>query len=153
MKFYTVFLCVLCLTVTISCSVRNNQSAASGQGIEGKITLREGNFMPGPGSKQPEAKGVKRKLFIYAVATAAQATGQAPLFTAVQTRLVTTTESDASGVYKCKLPAGKYSVFTAEENNQLFSSLSNEKGELSPVEVQPGKFSVLNIAVDYKAVY
>lgn len=153
MKLYTVFLCLICLTVISSCGLRNNQSSASDQGIEGKITLREGNFMPGPGSSQPAAKGVKRKIFIYAVATAAQAAGQSPLFTAVQTRLVTTTESDATGVFKCKLPAGKYSVFTGEENNQLFSSLSNEKGELSPVEVEPGKFSVLNITVDYKAVY
>lgn len=152
MKFYLPFLCMCCL-VAFSCTMRNNSTGADAQGIEGKVTFREGNFMPGPGSKPPLAKGVRRKIYIYEPTLPAQADGTGPLYTAVHTRLVATVQTDLSGAFKCKLAPGKYSLFTQEENGQLFAGVSNEKGELGLAEVQPGQFLEYNIAIDYKAVY
>lgn len=154
MKFYISFLCLAGLLVINACTLRNKNQTVLTQGIEGKVSFKEGNFMPGPGTKPASAEQfVKRKVLIYAVAGHAQAQGNSPLYQKIDTRLVATVQSDSTGAYQCKLAPGTYSVFTEEEGGLLFSSLSNEKGELSPVEVQPGKVSVYNIVINHKAVY
>lgn len=154
MKFYSSFLCLAVLLVSNACTLRNKSQTVLTQGIEGKVSFKAGNFMPGPGTKPASAAHfVKRKVLIYAVAGPAQAQGNSPLYQKIDTRLVATVQSDPAGVYKCKLAPGTYSVVTQEEGGLLFSGLSNEKGELSPVEVQPGKVTVYNIVINHKAVY
>jgi len=153
MKFYRAFLCAAALFVPFACTVRNTQQTELKEGISGQVTFAEGNMMPGPGQAGSKTKGVKRKVYIYAVAAAADAEGQAPLFKAIHTQLVATVNSDTAGHYSCKLKPGRYSVLTGEENGQLFSSLSNDKGELSPAEVLPNEVLVYNILVNYKAAY
>jgi hypothetical protein len=154
MKFNLTFLSVLILAFTISCAVRTNNVAAVKQGISGRITFEEGNHMPGPGQPASAAqKGVKRDVLIYAVATAAQAEGQRPLFTRIHTKLAARVKSDSTGYFQCSLDPGTYSVVTVEEGGKLFSSISNEKDELSPVEVKADAISAYNIVVNYKAVY
>lgn len=151
MKFHSIILYAAILIVTSSCVMKKNSGTIT-QGISGQITLAEGNMMPGPG-KKANPRGIQRKVYIYAVATAADADGQGPLYKSIRTALIATVKSDTAGFYKCSLKPGKYSVFTEEEGQQYFSGLSNEKAELSPVEVQPGQLSLYNILVNYKAVY
>lgn len=152
MKFYKAFFCVAALFAAAACTVRNTQQADLKEGISGQVTFAEGNMMPGPGQKPAPAR-VKRTVYIYEAATAADAEGAAPLYTAVRTRLVATVKSDTAGHYSCKLKPGRYSVLTGEEDGKLFSSMSNEKGELSPAEVLPNEVLTYNILVNYKAVY
>lgn len=154
MKFNLLFLSVLILAFTISCAVRTNSGPAVKQGISGRVTFEEGNHMPGPG--QPASagqKGVKRNVLIYAVTTASQTEGQRPLFSRIHTKLVARVKSDSTGYFQCSLDPGTYSVLTVEEGGKLFSAVSNEKDELSPVEVKADAVSVYNIVVNYKAVY
>lgn len=151
MKFHSIFLYAAILLVASSCMMKKNSNAIT-QGISGQITFAEGNMMPGPGKKDAPT-GVQRKVYIYAVAKPADAVGEAPLYKSIRTALIATVKSDTAGFYTCSLKPGKYSIFTEEEGPQYFSGLSNEKAELSPVEVQPGKVSVYNILVNYKAVY
>jgi hypothetical protein len=153
MKFYIAFLCAVTLLVPFACTVRNTQQTELKEGISGQVTFTEGNMMPGPGQTGMKPKGVKRKIYIYEVTAAADAEGQAPLYKAIHRKLATTVSSDTAGHFSCKLKPGRYSVFTEEENGDLFSSLSNDKGELSPVEVLPNEMVVYNILVNYKAVY
>jgi hypothetical protein len=152
MKFYKAFLCLVTLFAATACTVRNGPQADLKEGISGQVTLAEGNMMPGPGQR-PGPKGIQRTVFIYDVATPADADGTAPLYTAVRTKLVAKVKSDTAGNYAVNLKPGKYSVLTGEENGKLFSSLSNEKGELSPAEVLPNEVLKYNILVNYKAVY
>jgi len=152
MKVNLLYLSVLIPVFTVSCAVSNNGQTVK-QGIRGRVTLEEGNRMPGPGQSASVPKGVKRVILIYAVTTAAQAEGQRPLFTRISTKLAARVKSDSTGYFQCSLKAGRYSVLTAEEEGKLFSNLSNEKDELSPVEVKPDSVSTCNIVVNYKAVY
>ncbi|WP_139298317.1 carboxypeptidase regulatory-like domain-containing protein [Pedobacter hartonius] len=153
MKFYKAFLCAAALIVPFACTVRNTQQTGLKEGISGQVTFAEGNMMPGPGQTGMKARGVQRKVYIYKVAAAADAEGQAPLFKAVRTKLVATVSTDTAGYYSCKLKPGRYSVLTGEENGQLFSSLSNDKGEISPAEVLPNEVLLYNILLNYKAAY
>lgn len=153
MKFYRFFLCLLPLFTVLSCTVRNQQAALPEQGIKGRVTFSEGNLMPGPGKNTPSPKGVQRNVFIYAVAAAADAVGEGPLYTAVNRPLVAKVKTDTAGFFQCKLKPGRYSVFTQEKGGRLFSSLSNDKGELSPAEVLPNQVLEYNILVNYGAVY
>lgn len=153
MKFYTAFLCAAILTVVYSCSMQKNPHAAGMQGIKGNITLSEGNMMPGPDKKDGPAKGVQRTVYIYSVATVAQAQGEAPLYQSVKTKLVAKVESDSTGFYQCDLKPGRYSVVTKEKSGQFFSGLSNANNELSPVEVLENAVAVYNILINYNAVY
>jgi hypothetical protein len=152
MKFYNAFLCTVILSITFACTLRNAQQTELKQGISGQVTYAEGNMMPGPGQKAMP-KGVKRSVYIYELATASDAEGQAPLYKAIHSKLVAKVESDPAGHYSCRLAPGRYSVVTAEEGGQLFSSLSNDKGEISPADVLPNKVLIYNILVNYKAVY
>ena len=153
MKFYTAFLCTVVLTVVYSCSMQKKQQAAGTQGIKGNITWIEGNLMPGPDKKDGLKKGVQRTVFIYSVATASQATGEAPLYQEVKSKLVAKVESDSTGFYQCDLKPGRYSVLTKEESGKFFSGLSNDNMELSPVEVLENAMIVYDIQINYKAVY
>jgi len=153
MKFYTAFLCAVVLTVIYSCSMQKKQQAAGTQGIKGNITLSEGNMMPGPDKKEGLKKGVQRTVYIYSVATASQAVGEAPLYQSVKTKLVAKVESDSTGFYQCDLKPGRYSVLTKEKSGQFFSGLSNDNAELSPVEVLENAMIVYDILINYNAVY
>lgn len=152
MKLSVVFFIPVMATMLSSCMMQQKSTTAFTEGISGRITYSEGNMMPGPGQKNAP-KGVQRTVYVYAVAAAGQATGQGPLYASVLTPLIATVKSDTSGFYACRLKPGKYSVFTGEEGGMLFSGLSNEKNELSPVEVLPGKVTAYPILINYKAVY
>ncbi|HEY0177489.1 MAG TPA: hypothetical protein VGC08_13995, partial [Pedobacter sp.] len=119
----------------------------------GQVTFAEGNMMPGPGNKARVNRGVQRNIFVYAIAADADVEGNGPLYKVIHRTLITQFKTDSAGFFNCKLKPGRYSVLTQEEDGQFFSSLSNEKGELSPVEVLPGRVTEYNILVNYKAVY
>jgi len=109
--------------------------------------------MPGPDKKESEGKGVQREIFIYAVAAASDAEGQAPLYTSIHTPLIATVKSDSLGFFQCKLKPGTYSVLTKEKDEHFFSGLSNDKGQLSAVEVLPDSVLRYIININYSAVY
>ncbi|KIO77707.1 hypothetical protein TH53_07995 [Pedobacter lusitanus] len=156
MKFYLAIFCSVVTLFAFSCASRTpGQPKPISEGIKGKVTVQEGNFMPGPDQKPDSRKGKdgRRTVYIYAVTTAAQAEGDGPLYKAIHQPLVAKVKTDARGFFQCKLSPGKYSVFTLEEDGQFFASLSNGKGELNPVEVFPGKVTVSDIVVNHKAAF
>jgi len=153
MKFYLAVFCSAIL-LTLSCAFSSQPKKIIKEGISGRVTLKEGNQMPGPGKKEShKGKGVQRTIFIYALTTTAQTEGESPLFREIHQRLIRKFKTDANGFFKCKLPAGKYSVFTGEKDHQFFAGISNGAGELNPVEVLPGKLTSFDIEINYNAVY
>lgn len=123
----------------------------SRQGICGRVTWVEGNQMPGPGSR-PKPQGVIREIHVYEITTASQVTRTGGLFSEVKSKLVAQAFSKADGSYKISLPPGEYSVFTKEEQG-LFANIYDHKGAINPVVVERGKFTTLNISINYKAAY
>ncbi len=99
------------------------------------------------------SKTAQRMIYIYAVTTAAQTEGDGPLYKAIHQPLIAKVSSDTKGFFQCKVPPGRYSVFTGEQGQQFFAGVSNLKGELNPVEVVAHKVSTCDIIVDHKAAY
>lgn len=126
-------------------------SDAAKQGICGKITWVEGNQMPGPGSR-PKPQGVVREIYVYEITTSDQVKRDGGFFSEVRSKLVAQAFSKADGSYKISLPPGEYSVFTKEEKG-LFANIYDHKGAINTVIVEQGKYTTLNISINYKAAY
>ena len=153
MKLYHFFLATVLVVALVSCKTRTAASDSFAQGISGQVTLSDGNMMPGPGQREKKSNGVKREVYIYALANAHEVVGEAPLYTAVNTPLIAKVTTDSAGYYRCALKPGTYSLFTREKDGRLFSSLSNGNGEIGVAEIAAGRILTYNINVNYQAVY
>lgn len=156
MKFYLAIFCSAVLLVNFSCASRSSsQQRGVVEGVRGRVSVKEGNFMPGPDQKPERNSGKvsQRTVYIYAVTTGAQTEGEGPLYKAINRPLVAQVKTDDKGFFECKLAPGVYSLFTGEDGGMFFASLSNGKGELNPVEVFAKKVTVCDIVVNHKAVY
>jgi hypothetical protein len=122
------------------------------EGITGKVTWKEGNYMPSPdAARAGNGIGVKREVYVFELINMSGAVKQNGLFEISQSPLVKT-ESTKNGFFEIILPPGKYSVFTKEVKG-FFANRFDGKGNINPVEVLPGKATYTLIAVDYKASY
>jgi hypothetical protein len=74
------------------------------------------------------------------------------LFTAVAGEPITEVESNESGVYSIQLSPGRYSVFIVEEDG-LFANIFDGDGNVNPVTVKENEWTLLDVVVNYKAVY
>jgi hypothetical protein len=132
-------------------------SAAQDQGIEGTVFGVGGNLMPAPNRKRSIPKdGIPTTLYIYELTNISQVdrTGQSPYYRAIHTRLIKQADTDEKGHFRVPLPAGHYSVFT-KKNDLFYASRRDEKNNLSPVEVLPGKMTKIDCSVesDIRPVY
>ncbi len=129
-----------------------------GQGITGQITWLEGNLMPtisdsGTESKNgPKGKPVKRMIRIYPLLKISDLSLESGLVQNLAAKPITEIESDESGKYSVQLSPGRYSVFTVEENG-LFANTFDGEGNVQPVTVKAGEWTLLDIIVNYKAVF
>jgi hypothetical protein len=80
--------------------------------------------------------------------------GQSPYYSAVNTQLVVQADTDDKGHFSVLLPPGSYSVFT-KKGNLFYASRMDEKNNISPVQVSPGKMTKLECRVesDHRPVY
>ena len=122
------------------------------EGIQGQVFWLSGNQMPGPGKSILPQQGISREIVVYKATTLQDAEQNGQFFSNVRTELVTTVQSKADGSFKIKIPPGKYSVFTQEQNG-LFANLIDQDGCVSCVVVHPKKYSWMTITVDYDAAY
>ena len=137
-----------------ACAALKEGNPSIKQGVSGNVLWLEGNVMPSPDVKNNGGgKPVVRKINIYEVTTANQVVGTAPLFTAINAKLVASFKSDKNGHFQFELPPGKYSIFTVEDDGQFFASLSDGNGDISPFEVKPNEVTIYHININYKAFY
>ena len=122
------------------------------EGIQGQVFWLSGNQMPGPGKAISPQYGVTREIIVYKAASLKDAEQSGPFFNNIKTELITKAMSKQDGSFKIKLPPGKYSVFTQEQNG-LFANIIDNDGCVSCVEVRPKKYSWMTITVDYEAAY
>lgn len=129
-----------------------------GQGITGQVTWLEGNHMPtitdsGKESKK-ESKGipVKRIIRIYPLLKISDMSLEDGLFKSIAAKPITEIETDESGKYSIKLSSGRYSVFTVEEDG-LFANIFDGEGNVQPITVKEGEWILLDIVINYKAVF
>lgn len=145
------------VTIIISCSVAiiNNQS----QGITGWVVWLEGNLMPAIGDTKMEerlaGRPIQRTLYIHEPATPQETEkvqDSGVFYSEIHSRLVKKVRTDDSGTFRIELPPGKYSVFVLEKDG-FFANIFDGEGHINPVIVEAGKFTELEIKVNYMAFY
>jgi hypothetical protein len=133
-------------------------AARDSSGIEGLVTSVSGNRMPSPSLKPGPhpGTGVRSTVCVFRLTNTSQATrqGQSAWYTAVGTELVAQADTDEKGRFVVMLPPGQYSVFT-RKGDLYYASRMDEKNNISPVQVLPGKMTKLECRVEsvHKAVY
>jgi hypothetical protein len=123
------------------------------QGLSGYVYRESGNQMPSPNRKPRKPKGIKCDLYIYRPTTLKQTIGNSPVFTSIDSKLVTIVHSDSTGFYTVKLPVGKYSVFISTDKQSFFADESDGNGILNPAEVTANKVTPRNFTLRLGAVY
>ncbi|MET0463705.1 MAG: carboxypeptidase-like regulatory domain-containing protein [Chitinophagaceae bacterium] len=132
----------------------SNDAGCSRSGMKGHVYLVKGNQMPSPDRPPAAPQGVETELFIYELTNLEQVTriGSTSFYSQINTPLVKTVKTDASGSFSIKLPPGNYSLFVKKDGN-YYANLFDGKNNIYPVEVLPGKFTDVEFRADYDAVY
>lgn len=129
-----------------------------GQGITGQVTWQEGNLMPTisdsdtENKNDPKGKPVKRTIRIYPLIKISDMSVEDGLIKNLAAKPITEIETDESGKYSLQLSPGRYSIFTVEEGG-LFANIFDGEGNVQPVTVKEGEWTLLDIVINYKAVY
>ena len=123
------------------------------QGLSGYVYRESGNQMPSPNRAPRKPKGIKCDMYIYQPTTLQQVKGSSPVFTSVNSKLITIVHSDSTGYYAVKLPVGKYSVFIRTDDQRFFANESDGNGILNPAEVTSNKVTARNFTLRHGAVY
>jgi hypothetical protein len=124
------------------------------RGLQGHVYQVSGNQMPSPEEKPVVPKGIRTTLYIYDLTNISQVSrqGDSPFYTSIQSKLVKTIETDENGYFRIKLKPGMYSLFI-KKDDLFYSSQFDEKNNIHPVEVRPGKFTEVVFHANYNAVY
>lgn len=135
------------------------QTPAVSQGLLGTVTVREGNFMPGPGRKNKEKPGAAptgnlapREIWVYELTNLNQVKASGPFYHELKTNLVAKVKTGPDGLFRLALKPGKYSVFSKEPGG-LFANLLDGDGNIYPVEVTENRLTLIDFIIDYNASY
>ena len=128
-----------------------------GQGITGTVTWLEGNQMPmvtesGNPASKTAAKPIQRTVRVYPLIKFSDLKIENGLYTALAEKPITEVETDENGKYSLQLSPGRYSIFVVEEG-RLFANIFDGEGNVQPVTVKENEWTLLDIEVNYKAVY
>lgn len=102
--------------------------------------------------KDPKGKPVKRTIRIYPLLKISDMSLEDGLFKSLAAKPITEIETDETGKYTVQLSPGRYSVFTVEEDG-LFANIFDGEGNVQPVTVKEGEWTLLDIVINYKAVF
>jgi hypothetical protein len=126
------------------------------EGIDGIVYAAGGNHMPSPRFKPGTPRGIRSTVYIFELTDLNQVTrqGSSPYYTSVRTKLVRQAGTDSTGHFQVLLPPGSYSLFT-KKGNLFYASRMDEKNNIAPVEVKPGKMTRVECRVesDHKPLY
>jgi hypothetical protein len=133
---------------------RKEKSAKISTGIQGKVEIWEGNFMPMIDPKSTSNKitpGAGRRVRVYAPLTVAGGLMSAQR-DSIESELVAETRCDKSGMFMLDVPAGTYSVFV-EEGAGWYANGFDGDGVQGAVVVSAGKLTEVTLKITAKATY
>ncbi|MGN6294910.1 MAG: hypothetical protein ACTHMV_19320 [Chitinophagaceae bacterium] len=153
MKTYN-FWVIPAIILGLASLTASNEAGCSRTGIKGHVYLVKGNQMPSPDRKPSTPAGLETELYVYALTSIDQVkrVGITAFYSEVNTSLITTAKTDASGAFSVKLPPGTYSLFIKKGEN-YYANLFDDKNNIFPVEVVQGKMTEVEFKADYDAVY
>ncbi|HEV2355829.1 MAG TPA: carboxypeptidase-like regulatory domain-containing protein [Puia sp.] len=138
------------------------RSGVQRSGIEGRLYAIAGNRMPGPPRRYNDTvrgdntlqrpatgPGIKGTICVFELTNDRQVTrkGTSPYCEAVHTRLIRQADTDDKGNFRIPLPPGTYSVFI-RENGLYYAGRRDEKNNIAPVTVAPGKWTRVDYSVE-----
>jgi hypothetical protein len=113
---------------------------------------------PSAASPTPKSKGtgVAATVCVFELTNDSQVIrqGTSPYCQTVHTRLIRQANTDDKGNFSILLPPGTYSVFT-KKGDLFYATLRDEKNNIAPVEVLPGKMTRVDCRVEsaHKVIY
>ena len=141
------------MVVIIVCVLTYTTALAQKQGIKGQVFWVNGNQMPGPDKNKPvPQQGIAREIYIYNAVTLNHVQREGAFFNHVDAILIAKIQSQPDGTFKIKLPPGRYSILT-KENQGLFANLFDGQGCINCVDVVRKRYSWITITLDYEAAY
>lgn len=128
-----------------------------GQGITGQVTWVEGNQMPvmtasGKPDLKSSPKPIRRKVRVYPLVKISDLKMEEGLFTAIAGSPLMEVETNENGRYSLSLSPGRYSVFIVEAGG-LFANTFDGEGNVQPVTVKAGEWTLLDVVVNYSASF
>ena len=155
MKPLILILSVIFIGLFTSCKTAQNTNATSegilNQGEVGKVLWREGDFMPGPNSKN-RSVGAAREIFIHEVTNINQVIKDGHFYKDIGSDLIKKINSDVNGNFQVSLAPGTYSIFTKEDMG-YFANILDDENNIFPITVDSAKITKVSIVIDYKAAY
>jgi hypothetical protein len=146
-------LSVLLGFLVLTCSSAATRVPQHRQGIQGKVVLRTGNHMPGPGKRlPPPTQAAIREIQVYPLTNLSQVTANGSFYTHIQTKQVAKVVSGPDGRFRLFLPPGKYSLLSKEAEG-LFANRFDGQNNIFPVEVKAGQLTEVEFIIDYNASY
>ncbi len=135
-------------------SAKKAHSSTITQGFTGRITGLTGNQMPMKGADPVVPKGILTTVFIYEPTNISQVRqlGTSPTYTAINTKLVASVETDSTGAFTVALPVGSYSVFI-KQDKLFYANLFDANNNIALFTVEEGKLTTVNLTVSSGAAY
>lgn len=121
------------------------------QGVWGNVWFWEGDFMPI--CLTGKVTAVIRKVYVYEPTKFDSVVDLGGgFYSKILTKLVDSTESNRTGFFQLKLPAGKYSFFVREDTLFYANGVDGE-GCILPATVVEDSITKVQIDITYKATY
>ena len=154
MKHILFFLFSTGIIIMACSSVQKANSSATAQGINGSVTLATGNRMPMKDAPQRSPRGIKATVLVYEPTNIAQTRriGTTPVYTAINTKLVASVETDSSGAFIVALPVGSYSLFV-KQGDRFYANLFDVNNNIALFTVEEGKLTKVRLSVNNNASY
>jgi hypothetical protein len=127
------------------------------QGITGQVTWLEGNQMPmvtedGKPDVKSTPKPIKRSVRVYPLVKIQELKMEDGLFAPIAEKPLKEVETDENGRYSISLSPGRYSVFIVEAGG-LFANSFDSEGNVQPVTVKSGEWTIVDVVVNYAAFF
>ena len=138
-----------CLAIIMLSNCHVSQKSAP-QGITGIILEIVGNQMPPV--TESSGTAVQRTIRVYAPTKISEASGQPPLFSEIQTTLITESKSNKKGQFNIQIPPGKYSIFVMTE--ELFYANSFDSNNfINLITVKPNEWTAIQLVINNSASF
>jgi hypothetical protein len=154
MKYILFFLFSMALTILACSSVKKVKSSVIKQGITGFVTEMTGNQMPMKGAPPAVPKAVMTTVFVYEPTNITEVAriGTSPVYTAIDTKLVASVQTDSTGAFTIALPVGSYSLFVGQ-GKRFYANLFDTENNIALFTVEEDKLTRANLSVNSSANY
>ncbi|WP_461082758.1 hypothetical protein [Spirosoma flavus] len=124
------------------------------QGICGTVIVKQGNQMPSPDAKSPEAQPAQREVLIFPLLNINSVdAGDNGFINSVRSaKPVKTIHSDKDGKFCLALPIGKYSLLIREPKG-LYANLYDSQNNIFPIRIEKNRQINVTVEITHQAVF